>query len=281
MSDIQTQIEMERLYNKNQTLDRLRGEFNQELIIKQAEHFGLPVPFVLDLLSQMELHKRAMPSVLIGILHRHFLEGHSTQEAMQICAEALLVADEAQFVKWDDFTGIFIVMIQVNQSVREELDQFQYPMPMMVPPKEVKHNRQNGYYSPEAGVGSILLNGAYHEYDTCLDHINRMNQIPLVINPDTVRLVNNSWRDLDHKKDDETEEKFRDRVKAFEKYDRISKEIIEGLFLTGEPFYMTHRYDRRGRCYAQGYHVNPQGTAWNKAVIEFANQELVQDQKVA
>jgi len=38
---------------------------------------------------------------------------------------------------------------------------------------------------------------------------------------------------------------------------------------------LTHKYDKRGRCYSQGYHVNPQGNDWNKAVIEFAEKEPV------
>jgi len=39
---------------------------------------------------------------------------------------------------------------------------------------------------------------------------------------------------------------------------------------------MTHRYDKRGRVYCMGYHVNYQGTPWNKAVIELADKEMIQ-----
>jgi DNA-directed RNA polymerase len=38
---------------------------------------------------------------------------------------------------------------------------------------------------------------------------------------------------------------------------------------------MTHKYDKRGRTYSQGYHIQPQGSDWNKAVIEFADKEIV------
>jgi DNA-directed RNA polymerase len=44
----------------------------------------------------------------------------------------------------------------------------------------------------------------------------------------------------------------------------------------GNRFYLTHRYDKRGRTYAQGYHVNTQGNCWNKAVIELADEEVVE-----
>ena len=52
------------------------------------------------------------------------------------------------------------------------------------------------------------------------------------------------------------------------------REVMEALFMMGNEFYLTHRYDKRGRCYAQGYHVTTQGNPWNKAVIEFAHEEL-------
>ena len=45
--------------------------------------------------------------------------------------------------------------------------------------------------------------------------------------------------------------------------------------MAGNHFYLTHRYDKRGRTYAQGYYINPQGNEWNKAVLEFADKEIV------
>jgi DNA-directed RNA polymerase len=47
------------------------------------------------------------------------------------------------------------------------------------------------------------------------------------------------------------------------------------MFTAGNRFYMTHKYDKRGRTYSQGYHINPQGNDWNKAVIEFADKEVI------
>jgi DNA-directed RNA polymerase len=50
-------------------------------------------------------------------------------------------------------------------------------------------------------------------------------------------------------------------------------EEIEAL---SDTIYLTHRYDRRGRIYCTGYHVNEQGTDYHKAVLEFADKELVE-----
>lgn len=48
------------------------------------------------------------------------------------------------------------------------------------------------------------------------------------------------------------------------KIDQLSDEV-----------YLTHRYDRRGRVYASGYHVNTQGDDYRKAVLTLANKEVL------
>ena len=45
----------------------------------------------------------------------------------------------------------------------------------------------------------------------------------------------------------------------------------------GKDIYLTHKYDKRGRVYCQGYYISYQGTDWNKAVIELSNKEIVSD----
>ena len=72
----------------------------------------------------------------------------------------------------------------------------------------------------------------------------------------------------------ETRADFEKRRRAFEKYDRTAKDVIGLLQQEGSEFYLTHKYDKRGRTYCQGYHVTYQGAPWNKAVIEFADQEV-------
>jgi hypothetical protein len=44
----------------------------------------------------------------------------------------------------------------------------------------------------------------------------------------------------------------------------------------GNEFCLTHKYDKRGRIYCQGYPVNYQGALWNKAVIQLAAKEIVE-----
>lgn len=271
--DLWNQEEMERLFNKNQTMRRLKAEADFKENQEYCESVGIPYPFALDLIAQMCLHKRILLSAMVGILRHHFL--HVEGSASQACADMLVKAAEADLVDLGETPRgdlELIILLDVDPEVRAEIDQFIYPIPMLIPPKEVRSNTDVGMFTIK---GSILLKDNHHEEDVCLDHINRVNKTAYRINTETVELVRNTWADLDHQRPDEEPEDYQARVKAFEKYDRVSRDVIDSLSLIGEPFYLTHRYDKRGRTYAQGYHINPQGNAWNKSIIEFAEAEVL------
>jgi DNA-directed RNA polymerase len=44
---------------------------------------------------------------------------------------------------------------------------------------------------------------------------------------------------------------------------------------SGNEIYLTNKVDKRGRIYAQGYHITTQGTSFKKAMLELAHEELV------
>lgn len=269
--DIAAQMELELLFNKNQLLPRMRREFaTKEFQDYCAEH-DILYAFALDLMAQVALHKRANVETLVGILWHHFI---LDENPFQACADMLWTAVEKDLVDFDTFSEQFVARYDVSEETKVDLERFQYPLPFVVEPKPVCSNEDTGYFTSK---GSILLKQNHHEDDVCLDHINRVNRMKLRINPDTARMVKNQWRNLDHPKQGETQEEFEKRCKAFEKYDRVSREVIDSICLMndGAGFWLTHRFDKRGRTYAQGHHVQYQGTAWNKACIEFYDQEVV------
>lgn len=259
---------MEQLFNKNQLLPRIRAEFTEckEFdFSKYMEDKGIPVKFGIECLVQMALHKRASVSTLVGCLQ-------SMTDTPQQCADLLLKCAVADLIDWSPDLEIFVVKFTISDDVQAELDAFQFPLPMIVPPTYVEHNMQNGYLTSK---GSVILRKNHHEDDVCLDHINRMNAVQLTLNMDVVKMVKNKWRNLDKPKQGESKADFDRRRKAFEKYDRTAKEVIALMHEQGEEFYLTHKYDKRGRTYCQGYHVSYQSAPWNKAVIAFAHKEIV------
>lgn len=267
------QLALEHLYDKNQTLRRIRKEFtdcksfNFKAFFEKAE---IPEAFAFDAMVQMALHRRTSVSTMVGILRRHY---EPASDACQQAADMLKKMVDVGLIEWLPNREQLVVVASIDEDVQRDLDRYQYPMPMVVKPLPVRNNLQLGYLATK---GSIILRNNHHDEDVCLDHINRLNRIRFSIDFDTARMIANRWRHLDKPKAGETENDYRKRVKAFEKYDRNSRQVIDQMLSLGNEFYLTHRYDKRGRSYCQGYHINYQGTPWNKAVIELADKEYVE-----
>jgi hypothetical protein len=266
LTDHQKQLEY--LYSKNQLKPRMRAYFaDEELgVIPYLEEHGIPIEFGLDVLIQMALHKRADIKTLVGILYHHFNDAQET-------ADMLRKAAEVDLMDWSPELRIFVVRYELPGSIQEEIDRFQFPLPMVVEPRKIRDNRSSGYLLNQK---SVILRDNHHEDDVCLDHLNRANRAKLTINTKVVEVVSNSWRSLDKPKEGETKTEFEKRKRAFEKYDRTAKDVIATVMAHSDHFYLTHRYDKRGRTYAMGYHVSYQGNDWNKACIEFADKEPIE-----
>lgn len=262
------QRKLEELFNKNQLIPRLIHEFtscDQFDFVKHIKDNKIPLQFGIQVLVQMALHKRTSLPTMVGIMRAYESTVHSTVEMLKRCAEADLM-------DWSDALEVFIVKFTVSDDVQAELDRYQYPLPMVVPPYELRTNKDSGYLLTN---GSVILRKNHHNDDVCLDHLNRLNKIKLCINHDTATMIKNKWKGLDKIQPGETKADFEKRKRAFQKYDRVAKDVIDLLIKEGNEFYLTHKYDKRGRTYCQGHHVSYQGTPWNKAVIQFSNKEVI------
>lgn len=266
---VELQHRIEQLTNKNQLMPRLREYFgaeNQPLIHNLINSIGMPVDFAVEALVQIALHKRMIPESMIGILLKH------NPNDPQWVADALYIIVSMQLIKYDPSRKQLIVVHDIPHDLQCELDCFQYPLPMVCKPNLLKTNRDTGYITTR---GSAILRDNYHDEDICLDHLNRMNRVALSINSHTAGMIANRWRNLDKPKEDEDMKDFQKRKKAFEKFDSTVRHVMKLLYQAGNCFFLTHKYDKRGRSYCQGYHVNYQGAPWNKAVIELATPEMV------
>lgn len=118
-------------------------------------------------------------------------------------------------------------------------------------------------------LGTMILGGRanYHNNEICLDHINRMNAIELKLNRAFLRKYEEAPTfALDTVEKENQWNKF--IATSYRKYIRL----VRG----GNRFYLGHRYDKRGRSYAEGYHVNTQGSSFKKAIVQLAKAEIVE-----
>jgi hypothetical protein len=226
--------------------------------------------FALDLLSQMVLHRRATVPTLVGLLERHF---SAFGNPMQVCANMLELAAKHDLVDYDPQDERFILVFDVDQATHTLLRQYQYLPPMIVPPLEVTSNRGSGYIT--VTTDSLVLKDNHHEGDLCLDSINRFNRVPLTANLDVVKKIRNHWKGIDKPKLGEPFVEYQKRLKAFERYEADAFFTIALMGEMGNRFHFTHKVDKRGRTYSQGYHLNYQGNDWNKSIVELAEPEYV------
>ena len=273
--DFENQQMIETCFNARQTKDLLRAELlGSSAVIEAIQRSGLDEEFALDLLGQMILHKRTTVPTLVGLLKRHF---SFCDNPYQACSNALRHAVILDLVDWDQERDQFVVRFDISQQTQDLIRQYQYLPPMIVPPLEIQDdgkNRGSGYLTIR--TDSLLLQDNHHSGDLCVDSLNRFNQIPLSINENIVKGIRNEWRHLDKPKEGESFEDFQKRLKAFERYERDSFFTIALMIEMGNRFWLIHKVDKRGRTYAQGYHITPQGDCWNKACLELADKELVQ-----
>lgn len=261
------QQDLESLYNKNLAVTRIKTEILKADFdfIAFFHEIDIPEKFGMNLLVQMVLHKRAHVTTLVGLLRHH---ADSTQHA----ADLLGIAVDSGLVDFDPSRDEFIVAADISSAVQDDLDRYQYPLPMIIPPKKIRDNYTSGYLTNNS---SVILKNNHHNEDVVLDHLDRMNRIPLRINKDVVENVSNTWRNIDKQKEGETYADFRKRREAFGKYNRTVMDVIDVVTEHSETVYLTHKYDKRGRTYCQGYHINYSGNDWNKATVEFAEGEVL------
>ena len=257
------QFNLETLYSKHQLLPILRDQFDE--IAQQYPEDG-DREFIRDMLAQICLHRQADPPTLVGILSPKY-------GTPQQIADKLLLMCEFDYIDYNEAMGKFIVKYDVSRDIQEMLDRYQYPLPMIVPPCLIEDNHTTGYLTIP---GSVVLNGSsyFTTKDMCLDHLNRANKVPLAL--DYSVITSNQGKYIKPtRKEGESYEDYRKRLKQASVFYAVSLEVMEGVSVLSDVMYLTHKYDRRGRCYASGYHINTQGTDYNKAVIQLARKEVV------
>ena len=265
---IETQMGLEELFNKQQLLPVLIEEFAD---IANSYEVESEREFLLDALVQIYLHKQADAPTMVGILSPKFGEP-------QVVADRLLQIVEKDYIDFNmslGEKGMFITKYDIPDEVKNMLERYKYPLQMVTKPKKIKNNFTTGYHTIN---GSIVLNGSnwFDKVDLCKDHLNKTNQVALSLNQAVIDSPEGKFTKPVRKQGEDFKD-FQQRYKQADTFYNVSMQVMEVVGNLSNEFYMTHKYDRRGRCYSSGYHINTQGDSYRKAVIEFAEKELISD----
>ena len=187
-------------------------------------------------------------------------------DAIKTVAELLAVlciTDVFDITKADRMASLMVVSrIHLDPKLVEFIENSQYLPPMVCEPLELENNYSSGYLTHSDSL--ILRSGNHHDGDICLDVLNTVNKVQLRLNTEFLSTVEeNPTFDLD------TQEKS-DQWMQFKKQ---SYSFYSLLASNGNQFWLTHKVDKRGRIYGQGYHINTEGTAFKKAMVDLHKEE--------
>ena len=159
--------------------------------------------------------------------------------------------------------------IEIKSNFRLEditlqtLSQMQYLPPLICKPVMIIRNYQSAYLCKEESI--ILGSGNHHNKPLGLDAINIANSVALSLDPWVLSQEEESKKPLD------TQEK----VDNFTRLKNSSRRVYNELLDLGNKFYLSWKFDKRGRMYSSGYHVNIQSTEYKKALINLATPQVI------
>lgn len=221
------------------------------------------------------------PELFVGIAaafaHRLGFDDHAA--AVKTAAEILTVLcysggfsmnKETKYSPW-----MIENMLILSRETDQLADRVMFIPPMICQPETVKH----AYASPYLTFDEPVMTGKAeltHQGEIGLDVINTQNSIALSIDMNFVRLcaelppegIEDEDGELDHTG-------HIDRTVDWSTFRQQSASLYEELVDAGNKFYMTWKPDQRLRLYAKGYHINPQGRPFKKAMLNFHKKEVV------
>lgn len=190
-------------------------------------------------------------------------------EAITTVAELLAIlciTDAYDIVKEDRLASLMVVSrIPLPREVIDFIEDSEYLPPMVCAPKPLENNYSSGYLTHS---DSLMLGGSvnHHDGDLCLDVLNTMNRVPLKLDLQFLSSV------------EEQPTYALETPQQQEQWDRFKRQSYRFYSLMqqcGNRFWLTHKVDKRGRIYSCGFHINSQGTAFKKAMLEFADEGVV------
>lgn len=200
----------------------------------------------------------------------------------------LCITDAFDIIKADRSASLVVQsLIPLSEELLGYIHQSRYLPPMVCEPMPVTSNFESPYLTHNDSL--ILGKGNSHSEDICLDVINTQNQVPLKLDLDFLcqieeeptrdmtpqAILDAARRDGQYMSEVEAHQESSERYANWMNFKAQSYETYQLLAKQGNRFWLTHKVDKRGRMYAQGYHVTTQGSAFKKAMIEFADEELV------
>lgn len=248
----------------------INGKYYDSKMQRVAQLNGMDIPaLVMDLFVGIaySLKPDLFTSVSAQMASR--LKFNDQTAAITTVAELMAVlchTDAFDITKENKMASLMVVSrIPLSDTLTKFIENSQFLPPMVCEPLPLTHNYSSGYLTHNDSL--ILGSGNHHDGDICLDTLNTMNRVALKLDTDFLcKVEEEPTFELDSQ----------DKVDQWKRFKRQSTEFYVLMAEQGNNLYLNHKVDKRGRAYCHGYHISTQGTAFKKAMLEFATEEIVE-----
>lgn len=190
-------------------------------------------------------------------------------DAIKTVAELVAILCQTDAFDIDKPTKFSSLMVKscipLSDKLLDYIFHSAYLPPMVCEPLKLTSNFSSGYLTHNDSL--VLGNGNHHDGDLCLDVLNTMNQVELKLDLDYLCKV---------EEDPTFDIRTQDQYDLWMDFKKQSYRFYNLMQSQGNKFYLTHKVDKRGRIYAQGYHISSAGNPFKKAMIELAHEELIE-----
>lgn len=235
--------------------------------IKQLENIDLP-SLVLELFVGIAYCQREELFTSVTAQMASRLKFSDKTSAITTVAELIAVlcrTDAFDIGKANRMASLTVISrIPLEPELLVFIENSQYLPPMVCTPLELENNYSSGYLTHNDSL--ILGSGNSHSGDICLDVLNLVNKVALRLDTDFLSSI---------EEEPTFELDTQDKTNQWNVFKKQSYDFYLLVAQYGNTFYLTHKVDKRGRIYSQGYQISTQGTSFKKASIELAHEELV------
>ena len=267
LNKVETQLMYEQAHSKYQKKALLKSQFKSIVELpEEIENRDYVESVIIDVLAILLERQSIYISSVIEMLCERDLE--RSEELIKIVLLGGMLGYYTLNQK--KHTIQLISKYSPNELLQERLDNFKYLNPMLIRPLPVNprgNNRGSGYLT--VGNDSLILGGVHHTKDIDSAFLNKLNGTKFSLNIDVIRAYRNKWKCFNEKSIKE------DVMRAFEHYEKGCYKAFAQMISQGNEFYLTNKYDKRGRVYSCGYYISPQGNSYAKSVLELANKEII------
>ncbi len=268
------------------------GEFYTSKQVRMAQVAMLDLEAItLDIVAiiTMRCSTTSLPLVSVASMIANRLGFADQGEGILTAAEMITVLCDTDLFDLDRPTKYAQVVVksrvQLDGELKEKAVYSQFLPPMIHRPHVLKNNRHSGYSTLKGD--SVILGGYMNHHDDhiSLDVLNTLNRNQFEIDEEFISTIEeqpsskvadrlNEWEENYEHLSKEERDMMRLEQENWETYKKQCYFTYSLMLRHGNKFYFQHKVDKRGRIYTYGYHLNPQGNSFKKAMLNLAHKEV-------